>query len=104
MAKLSRDLSSGTLHPRENITGAGTLGALNSEILINADGASTVALDLRGTFHPPRHRLSHSDTVAALGEVVMTNAWTNRFLDAVSGEPSVVNMPRVRSRNGARGG
>ncbi len=44
-------------------------------------------LDLRGTFHPPRHRLSHSDTVAALGEVVMTNAWTNRFLDAVSGEP-----------------
>ena len=25
MAKLSRDLSSGTLHPRENITGSGAL-------------------------------------------------------------------------------
>ena len=43
MAKLSRDLSTGTLHPRENITGSGALGALNAEIVINADGASTVA-------------------------------------------------------------
>ena len=51
MAKLSRDLSTGTLHPRENITGSGALGALNAEIVINADGASTVALDLRGTFN-----------------------------------------------------
>ena len=44
MAKLSRDLSSGTLHPRENISGSGALGALNAEIVINADGASTVSL------------------------------------------------------------
>ena len=51
MAKLSRDLSTGTLHPRENITGAGSLGALNAVIVINADGASTVSLDLRGTFN-----------------------------------------------------
>ena len=33
MAKLSRDLSSGTLHPRENIAGSGALGALNAEIV-----------------------------------------------------------------------
>ena len=51
MVKLSRDLSTGTLHPRENIAGSGSLGALNAEIVINADGASTVALDLRGTFN-----------------------------------------------------
>ncbi|GEP39078.1 hypothetical protein NPS01_27410 [Nocardioides psychrotolerans] len=44
-------------------------------------------LDLRDTFRPPSHRLSHDGTVVALGGVVMTNGWTNRFLDAVSGEP-----------------
>jgi hypothetical protein len=51
MAKLSRDLTTGTLHPRENLVATGTLGALNSEIIVNADGASTVTLDLRGTFN-----------------------------------------------------
>jgi len=51
MAKLSRDLTTGTLHPRENIVAAGALGALNSEIIANADGASTITLDLRGTFN-----------------------------------------------------
>jgi hypothetical protein len=51
MAKLSRDLTTGTLHPRENLVAAGPLGALNSEIIVNADGASTVTLDLRGTFN-----------------------------------------------------
>ena len=66
MAKLSRDLSTGTLHPRENIAGSGTLGALNAEIVINADGASTVALDLRGTFNL---------TVEVAGSVDGTN-WT----------------------------
>ena len=66
MAKLSRDLSTGTLHPRENIVGAGALGALNAEIVINADGASTVALDLRGTFNL---------TVELAGSVDGTN-WT----------------------------
>ena len=66
MAKLSRDLSTGTLHPRENITGSGALGALNAEIIINADGASTVALDLRGTFNL---------TVELAGSVDGTN-WT----------------------------
>ena len=66
MAKLSRDLTTGTLHPRENIAGAGALGALNAEIVINADGASTVALDLRGTFNL---------TVEVAGSVDGTN-WT----------------------------
>jgi hypothetical protein len=51
MAKLSRDLTTGTLHPRENLVATGALGALNSEIIVNADGASTVTLDLRGTFN-----------------------------------------------------
>ena len=66
MAKLSRDLSTGTLHPRENIVGSGALGALNAEIVINADGASTVSLDLRGTF---------SLTVEVAGSVDGVN-WT----------------------------
>ena len=75
MAKLSRDLTSGTLHPRENITGSGALGALNAEIVINADGASTVALDLRGTF---------SMTVEVAGSVDGTN-WTLLAVRSISG-------------------
>ena len=75
MAKLSRDLTSGTLHPRENITGSGALGALNSEIVINADGASAVALDLRGTF---------SMTVEVAGSVDGTN-WTLLAVRSMSG-------------------
>lgn len=51
MAKISRDLGTGlALHPRENIFASGTLGSLNSEIIIETDGASTVTLDMRGTF------------------------------------------------------
>lgn len=51
MAKLSKDLSVGTLHPRETLFLGGTLGALNAEIQLPADGCATVALDLRGTFN-----------------------------------------------------
>ena len=50
MAKLSRDLTGGNLHPRENVFASGTLAALNAEVVIAADGASMVSLDLRGTF------------------------------------------------------
>ncbi len=50
MAKISRDINVGTLHPRETIYQIGTLGALNSEIITGADGAASVSLDLRGTF------------------------------------------------------
>lgn len=50
MAKLSRDLSVGVLHPRENLSVTGTLGAVNAEVITECDGAGVVSLDLRGTF------------------------------------------------------
>ena len=50
MAKLSRDLASTTLHPREDIYSTAALASVNAETIINADGCSTVTLDLRGTF------------------------------------------------------
>lgn len=64
MTKLSRDLSAGNLHPRENLFAVGTLGALNAEVQADCDGCTTVALDLRGTF---------SHTVAVQGTVDGTN-------------------------------
>jgi hypothetical protein len=66
MAKLSLDLASGTLHPRENLFVTGNLGALNAEIIEPCDGSSTVSLDLRGTFNL---------TVEVSGTVDGTN-WT----------------------------
>jgi hypothetical protein len=50
MAKLSKDFTGGTLHPREALFASGSLGALNSELIVAADGAASVSLDLRGTF------------------------------------------------------
>ena len=76
MGKLSRDLSSGTLHPRENISGSGALGALNAEIVINADGATTVSLDMRGTFNL---------TVEVAGSVDGAN-WTLLAMRSISGK------------------
>ena len=49
-----------------NIAGSGALGALSAEIIINGDGAFTVALDLRGTLNL---------TVEVAGSVGGTN-WT----------------------------
>lgn len=66
MAKLSTDLRSGVLHPREAIFSTANLGSLNAETIIFADGCSTVTLDLRGTF---------SLTVEVAGTVDGTN-WT----------------------------
>lgn len=66
MAKLSTDLRSAVLHPREALSGSGNLGALNSEIFADCDGCGSVALDLRGTF---------SMTVEVAGTVDGTN-WT----------------------------
>lgn len=66
MAKISRDLSAGLLHPRESLFATGELGSLNSEIIIAADGCSTVTVDLRGTF---------SGTFEIAGTVDGTN-WT----------------------------
>lgn len=50
MAKISRDIGVGTLHPRETIYQVGTIGALGAEVIATADGAASVSLDLRGTF------------------------------------------------------
>ena len=50
MSKLSKDLSSGVLHPRENIFATGTLGALNAEVQAVADGAATIGLVVTGTY------------------------------------------------------
>lgn len=50
MAKLSTDLRSDTLHPREAIFSTAVLGSLNAETIIVSDGCATVTLDLRGTF------------------------------------------------------
>lgn len=51
MAKLSTDLRTGVMHPRETIFTTGNLGSLNAEIIVASDGAASVALDLRGTFN-----------------------------------------------------
>lgn len=51
MAKISRDYASGNLNPRENLFVTGTIGAVNAEVIIDSDGASSFALDLRGTFN-----------------------------------------------------
>lgn len=50
MAKISKQLTAGNLHPRENLFIAGNLGSLNAEIITDCDSASTVSIDLRGTF------------------------------------------------------
>ncbi len=50
MAKLSRDLSAGVLHPREALRATGNLGSVNAEVIVDADGSGIVAIDLRGTF------------------------------------------------------
>ena len=45
-------LSDGTtlLHPREALTAAGNLGALNAEVIVDCHGSGVVSVDLRGTF------------------------------------------------------
>lgn len=50
MAKLSKDLAVGTLHPREALFITGNLGAVNAEVITPADGCNSVTVDLRGTF------------------------------------------------------
>lgn len=66
MAKLSKELTIGNLHPRENIWGSGVIGAVNGEVIIAADGCSSLSLDMRGTF---------SLTMELSGSVDGTN-WT----------------------------
>lgn len=66
MSKLSKDLSAGTLHPRETVFTTGNIAVLNGEIIVPADGAASFALDLRGTF---------SGTIEVSGTIDGTN-WT----------------------------
>lgn len=49
MAKLSKDLAAGTLHPRETLFASGSLSSLGAELIVAADGAASVSLDVRGT-------------------------------------------------------
>lgn len=66
MAKLSTDLRTAVLHPRESLFATGRLGALNAEVITDCDGCGSVTLDLRGTFNM---------TVEVAGTVDGTN-WT----------------------------
>lgn len=50
MAKLSRELGAGNLHPRENIFLAGTLAAAGATVEIDSDGASSVGILVTGTY------------------------------------------------------
>lgn len=103
MAKLSRDLSAGNIHPRENLFGVGNLAAVNAEIFAACDGSATVSIDLRGTF---------SMTVEISGTVDGTN-WQlipvrlqtgGGFVAAIVGSvqstwmASCVGFSRVRAR------
>ena len=49
--KISKDLAAGVLHPRETLFSTASLGALNAETILPADGSGIVCLDLRGTFN-----------------------------------------------------
>lgn len=62
--KLSTDLVTSTLHPRENLYAVGTLSSVNAEVIVNCDGASSFSIDLRGTF---------SGTIELSGTVDGTN-------------------------------
>lgn len=47
MAKIERNRDGIALHPREDNTAVGILAAVNSEVTLNLDGESTLAIDLR---------------------------------------------------------
>jgi hypothetical protein len=64
MAKLSTDLRSATLHPREAIFSTAALASNGAETIIVSDGCATVTIDLRGTF---------SMTIEVAGTVDGTN-------------------------------
>ena len=66
MTKLSRDLSAGILHPRENLFIVGTLGVNGAEVQADCDGCTTVAVDLRGA----RSDLAFCETANGIAEGV----------------------------------
>lgn len=50
MAKISRELATTNLHPRETIYATAALAAANAELIIDCDSAGCIGLDIRGTF------------------------------------------------------
>lgn len=95
MAKLSRDFevlpaASTTLHPRECAVVKGFLAAANAEIVIPSDGASHVALDLRGTY---------VGTMALEGSVDGTN-WTAIPFRQVNGGSILYTIITASAVNG----
>jgi hypothetical protein len=48
MSKISKDGSSGNLHPRESLRNSGVLASFGAEVLIPADGASSIGIQLTG--------------------------------------------------------
>ncbi len=86
MAKISKDLSAGTLHPRENIYASGQIAASNGEVQIPSDGCASFSVDLRGTFSAT---FAFEGTVDGLNWVAMPMRWINnaqvQFFVAASG-------------------
>ena len=91
MAKLARDQAAAlgalpTLHPREDILGIGVLGSINSEVIIAADGCSSVAVDLRGTFNATHEIAGSIDgTNWQLIPVQPVNQASKAFVAAITG-------------------
>lgn len=50
MAKISKDLTAGNLHPREDLFASGNITALNGVVSCSAEGSSTVSLSVSGTY------------------------------------------------------
>lgn len=50
MAKISRDLSAGNLHPREDLFASGNIAALNGVVTCSTEGCSTVSISITGTY------------------------------------------------------
>ena len=50
MPKLSKDFSIGNMHPRETLFATASLAAANALVQVAADGASTVLLNIVGTY------------------------------------------------------
>lgn len=91
MAKISKDLGVGTLHPRETLYLSGSLGGAGAELIVAADGAASVSLDLRGTFSLT---IDVSGSVDGINWAIIpmrpVNAATLAYLTGISGSASGV--------------
>jgi hypothetical protein len=86
MGSLSKVLSIGNQHPRENFRVTGNLAALNAEVVCECDGASSFMLDLRGTFSGT---IEVSGTIDGVNwmpiPVIPVNAAARSYLASVAG-------------------